>query len=454
MTHRLPAPPDAGLLNAVRFGTDTRRFLEGVQARFPDGTAIPMPGRAPLVLLTNPGLVAETLERRDEFPRVPAEGAVAMIAERGLVQSEGELWERQRSVMGPAFGSRRVAAYADAAGRRVEGLAEAWAAAGRTQVNLHRAMTGVTLRVASEILFGEDVGADRAAQFHEWMAVAGREFEFGLRVALPEWLPTPVSDEFEEAAAGVRDLSETLIERRRQALADGGTGAGGGDGASAGGADMLTLLLQAQSNPDVEMSDEQIRDEVATFLIAGHETTALSLTYTLSLLSWHPEARRRVRAEAREVLGDAPPEHGDLADLEHTRRAYREALRLYPPAWAVFRQVDGDQRLGDYVLEDGSGIIAPLLSIHRDDRYFEHPDTFDPDRWTRRDPDAVDAYMPFSTGPHACVGRGFALSGATLVLARLVRDFDVDVPEDALQDLRFTPTLRPVDGVEGTVRPV
>ena len=104
MPRRLPAPPDAGLVNAVRFGTDTRRFLEGIQARFRDGTAIPIPGRAPLVLLTNPDLVAETLERRDDFPRVPAQGAAAMIAERGLVQSEGARWERQRSVMGPAPG--------------------------------------------------------------------------------------------------------------------------------------------------------------------------------------------------------------------------------------------------------------------------------------------------------------------------------------------------------------
>jgi cytochrome P450 len=456
MPRRLPSPPDAGLVNAVRFGTDTRRFLEGVQARFRDGTAIPLPGRPPLVLLTNPDMVADLLERREDFPRVPAEGAAAMIAERGLVQSEGELWERQRSVMGPAFGSRRVTAYADAAGRRVEDLAAEWAETGGRTLNLHQVMTAVTLRVASEILLGEDVGADRAAQFHEWMAVAGRELEFGLQVALPEWVPTPVSAEFEEAAAGVRALSERLIERRRAALTDGGVASAddGGHRPDAASADLLSLLLRAQQRGDVELSDAQIRDEVATFLIAGHETTALSLTYTLSLLSWHPEARRRVRAEARDVLGDGPPTHDDLADLEYTARVYREALRLYPPAWGVFRQVDGDRRLGEYVLPDGAAVIAPLLSIHRDDRYFEDPEAFDPERWTRRDPDAVDAYMPFSTGPHACVGRGFALSGATLVVARLLLAFDVDVREDALEALRFTPTLRPVDGVRATVRPV
>jgi cytochrome P450 len=172
------------------------------------------------------------------------------------------------------------------------------------------------------------------------------------------------------------------------------------------------------------------------------------------LLSWNPEARGRVREEAAAALGEAPPGHGDRSDLAYTERVYREALRLYPPAWAVFRRAAGEQRLGGYVVDDGAAVIVPQWSIHRDGGYFEDPERFDPDRWERRDPNAVDAYFPFSTGPHACVGRGFALSGATLALARLVREFDVDVPEDALEDLRVTPTLRPADGVEATVRPV
>jgi len=465
MSRSLPAPPEAGLLNAVRFGTDTFRFIEGIQARFPDGTAIPIPGRAPLVLLTNPELVRDVLDRREAFPRLPAQGAAAMIAEQGLVQSEGDLWEQQRDIVAPAFGGRQVTAYANTTGRRVEQLADAWHEAGTRELNLHREMTALTFRVAAEILLGEDPGSDRADRFHEWMAVAGREFEFGIEVALPEWVPTPVSEEFRTAADGILDLSEALIERRRDELPaaspDGGRAAPDdpdapatdATGTDADATDMLTLLLQAQASHDVDVPDEQIRDEVATFLIAGHETTALSLTYTLALLSWHPEARRRVRAEAREVLGDDPPTHEDLADLSATTRAYREALRLFPPAWAVFRTVDGDQPLGEYTIADGSAVIAPLWSIHRDARYFEDPDTFDPDRWRRRDPTAVDAYMPFSSGPHACIGRGFALSGATLVLARLVREFDVDVPDDALEDLRVTPTLRPRDGVEATITP-
>ena len=444
MVRPLPEPPEAGTVNALRFGTDTVRFLEGVQTRFEDGTAISIPGRQPLVVLTGPDLVSEALERPDDFPRVPASGAVSMIAENGLVQSEGDLWAQQRSIVAPAFGGRQVAAYANATGRRIHDRAIRWAETGRRETDLHREMTSLTVRVASEIILGEDIGDSRAEQFHEWMRIAGEEFEFGLETVLPDWIPTPTSREFREAADGIRELSQELIERRRTTLA-------AGDGPAV--PDMLTMLLRAEGDPDVEYPDGQIRDEVATFLIAGHETTALSLTYTMSLLSWNPDARDRVRAEATEVLSGGPPTHGDLADLEYTKRAYREALRLYPPAWAVFRRANGEVELGDYLIEDGSAIVMPLWTIHRDGRYFENPETFDPDRWRRRDPKSVAAYRPFSSGPHACIGQGFALSGATLVLARLVRDFDIDVPETALEDLRLTPTLRPPDGVPATIAP-
>lgn len=440
MAGALPEPPDAGILNAVRFGTQTLRFLEGIQSRFEDGTAIGIPGRPPIVVLTNPALVSTALERPDDFPRVPTQNSAAMIAENGLVQSEGERWKQQRSLMAPAFGGKQVTAYANTTGERVDHLAERWADTTPQEINLHKQLTAMTIRVASEILLGEDIGRERADQFHEWMHVAGAEFEFGFDVAVPDWLPTPTSPKFRDAATGIRQLSEELIERRRETLDE------------RDGSDMLTLLLQAERNPEIDLPENQIRDEVATFLIAGHETTALSLTYTLALLSKHSSARERLRTEARETLGGDLPRHEHLTDLQYTKRAYQEALRLYPPAWAVFRRADGDVTLGEYTIEDGAAVVMPQWSIHRDSRYFEAPERFDPDRWKRRDPNAVDAYFPFSVGPHACIGRGFAMAGATLVLARLLRDFDVDVHEGELDDLRITPTLRPVDGVTATVR--
>jgi len=444
MRRQIPQPPGTGTINAVRFGTETFRFLEGVQARFGDVAEVPIPGRPPLVVVTNPALAREALSRPAEFGRVPARGPAAMIAENGLVQSEGERWRRQRAIVGDGFDSERVRAYADAVGERVAGLAGEWSTSDGERRNLHRDMTGVTLRAASTVLFDADLGAERAATFHEWMQVAGRELEFGPASVAPDWLPTPVSPEFEAVTERMCELGEELIERRRRALNDGGGPP----------KDVLGLLVAAEADPDVDLPPNQIRDEVLTLLIAGHETTALGLTYATCLLSWHPEVRGRVREEARAVLGDERPSHGHVPDLEYTRRVFEEALRLYPPAWAVFRRATAEVRLGDYRVRDGSAVVIPQWSIHRDDRHFRDPEQFDPGRWTERSPGSVSAYFPFGSGPHACIGRQFSLSGATLTLAALARSFDVEVPEDALSDLRATPTLRPAGGIDGTVRRV
>jgi len=450
MGRELPNPPESGLVNALRFGDDTFRFIEAMQARFDDAAAVPIPGRAPLVVVTNPELVHDALSRPAEFSRVPASGPAALIATQGLVQSEGELWEQQRGIMGPAFMGPQVRAYANTVGRRVTTLVDEWSTAigdgDSITRNLHGEMTALTVRVASEILLGEDIGLERAEQFHSWMQVAGDEFEFGLDAVTPEWVPTRTDPEFKAAAEGILGLAEELIERRRADLAE-------RDGDDDRPKDMLTMLLMAEDDPDVEYPDNQIRDEVATFLIAGHETTALSLTYTQSLLSQHPEVRTRVREEADAVIGEETPTYDHVSDLEYTGRVFQEALRLYPAAWAVFRQASADVRLGDYRVPEGAAIIMPQWSIHRDERFFEHPETFDPDRWEDRSPQSVEAYFPFSSGPHACIGRQFSVTGARLALATIVQEFDVDVADDALDDLRATPTLRPGGPVEATITP-
>ncbi|MEF8863921.1 MAG: cytochrome P450, partial [Haloarculaceae archaeon] len=448
MRQQLPRPPDSGVLNAARFGSDPRRFLEGVQSRFEDLVAVPIPGRGPLVVVTNPRLVHDALSRPAEFPRIAPGGSAAMIAERGLVQSEGDLWRQQRSLMAPAFAGEQVAAYANTVGERVQELAAEWRA-DPGERNVHAEMTALTIRVASETLLGDDIGLEGAERFHGWMQTAGNEFEFSPSALAPAFLGS-TSPAFEEAADGIRAMGEEIIARRRESLAEGGSEAGNGDGNGEAPKDMLAMLIRAEER-GVEMPPNQIRDEVLTFLIAGHETTALSLTYAWALLSWHPEVREQVRKEAREVLGDATPRYEHVRELDYTQRAFREAIRLYPAAWAVFRSTDEEVRLGDYAIPPGASVILPQWSIHRDPRYFEAPDEFDPDRWTRRRPGNVEAYFPFSSGPHSCIGQGFALSGATLVLAGLAREFDVAIAEDALSDLRATATLRPADAVPGRI---
>jgi len=450
MARELPNPPQAGLLNAVRFGDDTFRFIEAMQGRFDDAAAVPIPGRAPLVIVTNPELVHDALSRPAAFSRVPASGPAALIATQGLVQSEGELWSQQRGIMGPAFMGPQVRAYANTVGRRVETLVDEWTAdigdGESISRNLHGEMTTLTVRVASEILLGEDIGRERAEQFHGWMQVAGEEFEFGLDAVTPEWVPSRTDPEFKRAAEGILGLAEELIERRRADLAE--------RGPDDQPRDMLSLLILAEDDPEVEYPPNQIRDEVATFLIAGHETTALSLTYTQCLLSAHPEIRQQVREEANQVIGASTPQYDHVSELDYTGRVFQEALRLYPAAWAVFRQAAADVRLGQYRIPEGAAVIMPQWSIQRDGRYFENPGAFDPDRWLDRSAQSTPAYFPFSSGPHACIGRQFSITGARLALARIVQAFDVDVEPGALDDLRATPTLRPGGPIASTIRPV
>ena len=274
---KIPEPPELGIINALRFGTDPLRFLDGVQARFEAITAVPIPGRAPLVIVTSPALIHDALSRPEEFSRVAAQGTATMIAEQGVVQSEGDLWQQQRSVMRPAFTGKQVRTYANTVGGRITELVDDWKQ-NPTQGtrNLHSEMTTLTIRVASEILLGEDIGRERAEQFYEWMQVAGHEFEFSPTSIRPDWLPERPSASIKRAAAGIREMSEEIIDRRRETL---------NEESDDQPTDMLGFLLRAEDDPSVSYPPNQIRDEVATFLIAGHETTALSLTYTLTLLS-------------------------------------------------------------------------------------------------------------------------------------------------------------------------
>lgn len=340
MQYEIPHPPDAGLVNAIRFGTDPFRFLEGMQARFEDIASVPIPGRGPLVIVTNPSLIHEALSRPDAFHRIPAREPAALIAEQGLVQSEKDLWHQQRSIMSPAFQGQQVKAYANTVGEAVDKLVAEWKASGSGPEtrNLHQEMTALTIRVASEILLGEDLGRENAEQFHEWMQIAGAEFEFSPTSIRPNWIPQRISPEFRRAAKGIHGLSQEIIDRRRTTLAD-------TQESDHPPRDMLALLLKAEDDPSVTYPEHQIRDEVATFLIAGHETTALSLTYTLSLLAQHPPVRDRVREEANSIFGDKQPRYEHVSELMYTNHVYREGLRLYPPAWAVFRQTSENVHL-------------------------------------------------------------------------------------------------------------
>lgn len=204
----------------------------------------------------------------------------------------------------------------------------------------------------------------------------------------------------------------------------------------------------------MELPPNQIRDEVLTFLFAGHETTALALTYALWFVSQNPEVAEQVRAETRAVLDadQAVPTWPDLGELAVTERVVREALRLRPPSWSIFRQARATSRLGETRVERDDYLLLPQWTVHRDARHFNDPETFDPSRWTDRQPSDTAAYFPFGGGPHACIGGQLALTEAQIVLAALLNAFALEMDGDAISALRPAGVLQPEGDCLATVR--
>ena len=261
-----------------------------------------------------------------------------------------------------------------------------------------------------------------------------------LLALLPEWVPTPGRLRHRRAVRRLDAIADRMIERRRTAVERPD--------------DLLGLLLRAREEGGNGMGDRQVRDEVLTFLLAGHDTTALLLAWSWYLLVEHPDAEGALLAELRAALGDRPPVVADLARLRGAESVLLEALRLYPPSWLLARTALRDFELGGYRLRAGTIVLMSQWVLHRDPRYYDRPDEFDPGRWAdglaRRLPRG--AYFPFGIGPRTCIGNTFALTDATLLLAMIAPRFRFElVPGQAVVP-RPDIVLRPAGGIRAVLR--
>jgi cytochrome P450 len=263
---------------------------------------------------------------------------------------------------------------------------------------------------------------------------------------VPKWVPIPM---WQRYRAGIREMEAVVrefVDARREALAA---------GRAAPDDDLLSMLLTATDDEGDRMPDELVRDELMTFLFAGHETTATALTFTWYLLSRHPAVERRLVAELEEVLGDRPPTPDDLSALEYTGQVFREAMRLYPPVPLVPRETATPVELGGYTLPEGATVAPSQWTVHRDGRYWDAPSEFRPERFAGDgDEDRPRfAYFPFGGGPRQCIGRQFALLEGQLVLATLARRFHLELVSEPDVDLSVSITTRPLDPIEMRVEP-
>lgn len=360
------------------------------------------------VLLGSPRDIHHVLvENARSYVKSRGYDGVKLVLGQGLLTSEGEHWRKQRKLMQPAFHRERLRHFGEVMATLTDETLAAWRASD-SAFDLHSEMMKLTFRIAGQTLFGCEL-ADEADEFGAALSVALKfADQYAQKVVpLPLWVPTASNRHFRQAMAVLDRVVYRIIGERRAS--------------GRHGEDLLGMLL------DAGMNDQELREEVMTLLLAGHETTANALTWAIVLLARNPTEAER------------------LDDDEAVERVVQEAMRLYPPAWIFERMATEDDVVGGFALEKGTtALIAPWL-LHRSPKHWDAPERFDPDRWrpersAGRDP---GVYLPFGDGPRVCIGRAFAMMEAKIILGRLTRACRFEVLSTSPIEIDPGITLRP-----------
>ena len=345
----------------------------------------------------------------------------------GLLTSEGELWRRQRRLVQPLFTRKQIAAYAELMAEEAAAVAGRWDRATRNggSVDANAEMVGLALRVVGRAIFGDDVARAGAVLDSAFPVLNRHTFRRAMSpLAPPASWPTPDNRRAARARRALYEVVDELIAHRQRAGAD--------------GEDLLSRLLLARDPDTGEAMDlQQVRDEALIFLLAGHETTSTALTFTLHLLGRHPSEQQLVLDELDTVLDGRPPTLDDAPALERTAMAIKEAMRLYPPAYALGRLSVTENEVGGYSIPAGAYVVVSQFATHRHPQFWDDAEAFDPARFTpeREGARHSHAYFPFGGGPRACIGSHFAMLEATMAVALLLQRFRIssdqeDVPLD------------------------
>lgn len=348
----------------------------------------------------------------------------------GILNSEGAEWRRNRRLVQPAFHPDRIEVYAEMMTDSTEEMCRAWSD-GETRL-IHDDMMELTLRIVAKALFGVDVGDqyDEISTAIDTFLPASSSLS---NILLPPAVPLPSRRRMRNARQTLDDVVEEIIRDRR---ADPGN-------------DVVSMLLAAADDEGNTLSDEQIHDEIITLLTAGHETTAVSMTYTAYLLSQHPKVEERLLAELDEVLGGRTPEMTDLPALTYTERVVKESMRLFPPVPSVVREAIEPDTIGAYDIPAGATIHMPQWVVHRDPRWYDDARSFRPERWTRELENSLPrlAYFPFAAGPRRCIGDRFAMLEARLLVATIYQNYHLELVSDRNLEVIPTVTSRPKEDV-------
>ena len=430
--HETPPGPDGLPLlgNTLSLSRDVLGFYEQAHRNYGDIVRFEVAGDEGY-LLTHPEYIEQVLVN-DDAKFVKGEvlnRSIGSALGEGMLLAEGEAWRAQRTLAQPAFYRERVETYGEAMVTYAAEAAGNWNGA---LVDVHDAMTELTLRILARTLFGIDIG-DRQSVVREMAEATRTRTDVSSLVGfLPDWVPHPAIREYNRALTDVRGFVEGHIAERKA------------EPPEERGDDLLSLLVTAAEAGD--MSDETLRDNMLTFLFAGHETTALALTYTWFLLGHHPDVQARLHDELDSVLEGSAPTTADLPDLEYTGQVVDEAMRRYPPVYTFFREPTEDVEIGGYTIPEGATLSLPQWIVHHDERWYESPWEFRPARWDDWDGPEY-AYYPFGGGPRHCIGMRFARMEVQLIVATLAQEFAVESRTDAPLDIAASTNAVPADPV-------
>lgn len=389
-------------------------FFQESQRRYGDVVRLRL-GHLPAHLIFHPQDIARVLSdnNRNYTKGTPLIGSLKLLMGEGVLTSENPLWLRQRRIMQPAFHRQRIHGFGAQMVRATEQMLEQWRSR-RQAFDVREQLLQLTLRISSEVLLGSTTAMD--ADVLRNTGIYSNAYIYSrARKVLPSplWVPTRENRTFKYHLAALDALVYRVIAARKQA-------AERGEEAS----DFLSLLLAARDQDTGEgMSDRQLRDEVVTAMVAGHETTANALSWALHLLDQSPRVAARLRSEVDSVIGSGPFDPDAIARMPYLRQVLDEAMRMYPPGWIITRIVHHDDEISGFHIPKGSFILMSPYITHRHPEFWPDPDHFDPDRFAPEQAASRSrfAYIPFGVGPRVCIGNNMALMEMLIILACLTR---------------------------------
>ncbi|MGF1581760.1 MAG: cytochrome P450 [Gemmataceae bacterium] len=433
----LKLPPKAkgrwGLGNFLQYLRDPLGFGQSCAREYGDVVKLWLLPWRPSVALFHPQDIEAVLRHQaQKFRKDDGTRAISFVLGNGLVTNEGDSWRQQRRKIQPGFQRSEVERYADIIVGFTRRAVEKWQPGEIRDV--HTDMMHLTLEIVGKALFDADV-ADQVQEVYDSLEEI-MSFLTNIVNWIParKYFPTPGYLRFQKAVKRIDEVMLRIIRRRKNQ--------------PPGGVDLLSQLL-FPSDPQDAMTDQQLRDELLTLFLAGHETTALALSFCFRLIALHPKVENQVRDEIQGVLGDRDATAADYQRLTYTEMVLKESMRLYPPVWSIGREALEDVEIGGYRFPKGTTFEMWQWVVHRDARWYPEPDVFRPERWTKDEIESRPrcSYFPFGDGPRICIGLTFAMMEAVLVIATILQRVSLSVVGKA--ELAFAPsvTLRPAKGV-------